>query len=105
MAEEYLAAELKANAIPFEREVQFCPDRKFRADFLLTGTPLLIEVDGGAWGGRHVSGKGFLADRRKDALAFKLGFIPMHVSVEQVEDGEALEAIKAALFNLVEMGA
>jgi very-short-patch-repair endonuclease len=105
MAEEYLAAELKAESIPFEREVQFSPDRKFRADFLIQGTPLLIEVDGGAWGGRHVTGKGFLRDREKDALAFRLGFIPMHLSVEQVNSGEAIATIKAALFNLVEMGA
>jgi very-short-patch-repair endonuclease len=104
--EECLAAELKAQNIDFEREVQFSPDRKFRADFHLVGTPLLIEIDGGAWtSGRHTTGKGFIRDREKDALAFRLGFIPMHVTPEQVDSGEAIETIKAALNSLVMMGA
>lgn len=104
--EECLAAELKAENIAFDREVEFSPDRKFRADFHITGTPLLVEIDGGAWtNGRHVTGRGFIRDREKDALAFRLGFIPMHLSSEQVDSGEALETIKAALVSLVEMGA
>ncbi len=44
-------------------------------------------------------------DREKDALAFRLGFIPMHLSTEQVQSGEAIQTIKAALVPLVEMGA
>lgn len=103
--EECLAAELKAEHIPFEREVRFSPERMFRADFRIVGTPLLIEVDGGAFSGRHTTGEGFLKDREKDALAFRLGWIPMHLSTEQVESGEAIETIKAALASLVVMGA
>jgi very-short-patch-repair endonuclease len=104
--EECLAAELTAEHIGFNREVRFAPDRLFRADFHIVGTPLLIEIDGGAYtNGRHTRAQGFLKDREKDALAFRLGFIPMHLSTEQVQNGEAIETIKAALVSLVEMGA
>ncbi len=95
---------MKAEAIPFEREVRFAPDRLFRADFRIVGTPLLIEIDGGAYtNGRHTRGAGFESDRAKDALAFRLGFIPMHLTPRQVESGEAISTIKAALVSLVAM--
>jgi very-short-patch-repair endonuclease len=102
--EECLAAELKAENIDFDREVRFAPDRLFRADFHIIGTPLLVEIDGGAYTqGRHTRPKGFLKDREKDALAFRLGYVPMHLSPEQVQSGEAVQTIKAALVSLVEI--
>lgn len=67
-AEILLAAQLEQAHIPFEREVKFHPERKWRADFMVGQNfawPVrgryLIEIDGGAWvGGRHVTGKGFI---------------------------------------------
>ncbi|HBM2013199.1 TPA: hypothetical protein LUJ78_003785, partial [Acinetobacter baumannii] len=64
--ETVLATQLKACKISFEQEYKFHPSRKWRADFLITGTKILIEVEGGIWsGGRHTRGKGYLGDMEK----------------------------------------
>ena len=47
VGESLLAQHLKALKIEFEREFQFCESRKWRSDFYITGTKLLIEVEGG----------------------------------------------------------
>lgn len=60
-----------------EREYQFCPDRKWRADYyckMPTGN-FLIELDGGVWtGGRHTRGGGYIADCMKINTAVLLGY-------------------------------
>lgn len=58
VGEMVLATHLRACKIGFEQEYKFHPKRKWRADFLITGTKILIEVEGGIWsGGRHTRGK------------------------------------------------
>ncbi|HAV3704953.1 TPA: hypothetical protein JIE85_003776, partial [Acinetobacter baumannii] len=55
--EATLVQHLKTHKISFEQEYKFHPERKWRADFLITGTKILIEVEGGIWsGGRHTRG-------------------------------------------------
>ena len=49
-----------------EREFQFHPTRKWRADFAHVPSRTLIEIEGGIWiRGRHTSPKGFAADAEK----------------------------------------
>ncbi|RDF54634.1 hypothetical protein DWA04_21365, partial [Acinetobacter baumannii] len=63
VVEMVLATHLRACKIGFEQEYKFHPKRKWRADFLIIGTKILIEVEGGIWsGGRHTRGKGYIGD-------------------------------------------
>ncbi|MFW6538912.1 hypothetical protein ACOCIZ_19145, partial [Acinetobacter baumannii] len=61
--ETVLATHLRVCKISFEQEYKFHSKRKWRADFLITGTKILVEVEGGIWsGGRHTRGKGYIGD-------------------------------------------
>lgn len=102
-AEEALAFQLQAVGIPFTREVRFGAPRKWRADFSVgmsidrIDSPLLVEVDGGAFiGGRHTSGSGFEADCEKASAAAIAGYRVIRVTPRMVEDGRALKWIEAA---------
>lgn len=57
-----------------EVEYRFHPVRKWRADYAHHGSKTLIEIEGGAWGGRHARGGGFLKDAEKYWEATKLGW-------------------------------
>lgn len=93
--EETLAMQLKGLKINFEREFEFCADRKWRADFHLIGKMVLIEVEGGIWsGGRHTRGKGFIADMEKYNTAQNLGYKVLRFSTEQVKSGLAIGQIE-----------
>jgi very-short-patch-repair endonuclease len=101
-AEEALAFQLRALKITFNREVQFAPPRKWRADFMVTGrslvSPILIEVDGGTWaGGRHTTGAGFAADCEKLNEATLLGYRVLRVTPSMVTSGAALALVERAL--------
>ena len=53
--EAALEFQLRALGIPFEREVEFCLPRKFRADFIVRrhdGAALIVEVQGRRLGWR-----------------------------------------------------
>lgn len=97
-----LAAQLEQAGIRFDQEHRFAAPRKFRADFMVLangfGSDLLIEIEGGAWvNGRHSRGTGMASDCEKSALAAIKGYRFMRVLPEQVEDGRALEWIRAAV--------
>ncbi|MDS7935650.1 DUF559 domain-containing protein [Acinetobacter sp. V91_7] len=93
--ETVLATHLRACRIDFEQEYKFHPKRKWRADFLITGTKILIEVEGGIWsGGRHTRGKGYLGDMEKYNEAAMMGFIVLRFSTEQVKSGVAIKQIE-----------
>lgn len=101
--EEVLAQDLKDEGIPFEREYRFDPERKWRADFALPGK-VLVEVEGGAWDGRHTRGDGFIRDAEKYAAAARLGFVVLRFTSPQVQNrmmpgakSEAIETINAAM--------
>jgi hypothetical protein len=57
-----------------EIELKFHPTRRWRADYAHHASKTLIEIEGGAWGGRHSRGGGFLADAEKYWEATKLGW-------------------------------
>ena len=96
--QEALEFQLNALRIPFEREVEFCKPRKFRADFILTredGRKLIVEVQGGVWvGGRHSRGGGMESDGEKSALAAIGGYQLMNVTGNHVKKGKAVDWVK-----------
>ncbi|MEN8283063.1 hypothetical protein [Acinetobacter gerneri] len=93
--EATLIQHLKSYGIKFEQEFQFNKDRKWRADFHLIGTNILIEVEGGIWSnGRHTRGKGYIADMEKYNSATALGYSVYRYSTEQVKSGLAIEEIR-----------
>ena len=104
-AELLLAVQLEQAGIPFEREVRFHPERKWRSDFMVGQNfawPVrgryLIEVDGGSWvEGRHTRGKGFEADLEKLNAAALLGYRVLRFTPAMVEDGRAFAVIREAL--------
>jgi very-short-patch-repair endonuclease len=65
---------LAANGPELETEYRFHPVRKWRADYAHHASKTLIEIEGGAWGGRHARGGGFLKDAEKYWEATKLGW-------------------------------
>ncbi|MCT9260477.1 DUF559 domain-containing protein [Acinetobacter baumannii] len=95
VGEVLLATHLRACKIDFEQEYKFHPKRKWRADFLITGTKILIEVEGGIWsGGRHTRGKGYIGDMEKYNSAAMMGFTVLRFSTEQVKAGVAIKQIE-----------
>ncbi|MCT9189078.1 endonuclease domain-containing protein [Acinetobacter baumannii] len=93
--EATLVQHLKTHRISFEQEYKFHPTRKWRADFLITGTKILIEVEGGIWsGGRHTRGKGYIGDMEKYNSAAMMGFTVLRFSTEQVKAGVAIKQIE-----------
>ncbi|MBP1470602.1 DUF559 domain-containing protein [Acinetobacter nosocomialis] len=93
--ETVLATHLNAYKISFEQEYKFHPTRKWRADFFITGTKILVEVEGGIWsGGRHTRGKGYLGDMEKYNEAAMMGFTVLRFSTEQVKSGVAIKQIE-----------
>lgn len=90
-----LARHLTALKIQFEQEYKFHPERKWRADFYITGTNILIEVEGGIWsGGRHTRAKGYLGDLEKYNAAAVMGFTVLRFSTEQVKSSLAIKQIE-----------
>ncbi|HCU0822866.1 TPA: DUF559 domain-containing protein [Acinetobacter baumannii] len=93
--EATLVQHLRTHKISFEQEYKFHPTRKWRADFFITGTKILIEVEGGIWsGGRHTRGKGYIGDMEKYNSAAMMGFTVLRFSTEQVKVGVAIKQIE-----------
>ena len=96
--EQTLSLQLKALKIAFQEEYQFHPTRKWRSDFYITDTKLLIEVEGGIWtNGRHTRGSGYLGDMEKYNEASKMGFTVLRFSTQQVKSGFAIKEIQQFL--------
>ncbi|MGN5619224.1 DUF559 domain-containing protein [Acinetobacter sp. Brlt_5] len=93
--EAKLVQQLKALKIDFVQEFKFHTSRKWRADFHIKNTKLLIEVEGGIWsGGRHTRGKGYLGDMEKYNTATMMGYQVLRFSTEQVTSGFAINQIE-----------
>ena len=93
--EAALIQQLRALKIEFVQEFKFHTTRKWRADFHIKNTKLLIEVEGGIWsGGRHTRGKGYLGDMEKYNAATMMGFQVLRFSTEQVKSAFAINQIE-----------
>ena len=100
--EQLMALHLRAENIAFVTEFKFCDSRRWRSDFHLTSTKVLIEVEGGTWtGGRHTRGKGYQDDCEKYSWAAANGWIVLRNTTGQIKNGMALENIKTALKGVV----
>ena len=92
--EQALAAQLLAAGVGFEREQLLIPGRRFRFDFVIIGSDLVIEVEGGTWsGGRHTSGVGFRSDCFKYNKALELGYRVLRYTTDMVTKGEAIAQV------------
>ena len=92
--ERSLAAQLQAAGVAFEQEQVLIPGRRFRFDFLLSDTDLIVEVEGGTWaGGRHTTGAGFAKDCEKYNLALEHGYRVLRYTTNMVTDGRAIAQI------------
>jgi very-short-patch-repair endonuclease len=67
-----------------EEEVRFHATRRWRADFGHEGAKVLIEIEGGSWGGRHTRGGGFTADLEKYLAAFLDGWTVVRIGAGQI---------------------
>ena len=95
VGEAALIQQLKTLKIEFEQEFQFHTTRKWRADFHIKNTKLLIEVEGGIWsGGRHTRGKGYIGDMEKYNAATMMGYQVLRFSTEQVTSRFAIKQIE-----------
>ena len=96
--EDLLAFQLKAAKLIPERQYRYAPPRKLRADFSFPDKRLLVEVQGGIYGRRaHGSITGILADIDRLNTATLTGWRLLRVTPAQVQSGEALALIEAAL--------
>ena len=87
-----LATQLKMLRIEFEQEFMFHPERKWRADFHITGKKILVEVEGGIWsGGRHTRGKQYIVNMDKYNSVTMMGYQVIRFSTEQVKSGLAIQ--------------
>ena len=103
-----LETHLKELGLGFQREYQFCPSRKWRADFCLDKDewecPVLIEIEGGIskhekfhpeWTKmRHQRAEGFIKDLEKYNTAALLGYRLLRFSTQHVLEGQAREFLK-----------
>jgi hypothetical protein len=93
-----LVLQLKAAGLPIpETEVRVCRDRKWVFDYAWTFWKIACEVEGGIWvKGRHVTGTGYEHDCEKYNRAGIDGWLVIRATTAMVDDGRALEALRAA---------
>lgn len=100
IGEAELMLQLRANHIAYKPEFKFCEHRRWRADFLITGTRILIEVEGGVFsGGRHTRGVGYEKDCEKYNWLASNNWLLLRFSTSQVKSGLALNTIVNTLRN------
>lgn len=81
---------------PLVEEHRFHPVRKWRADFAHIESMTLIEVEGGASGGRHTRIGGFKADLEKYLTAHLYGWRVIRIGAHQVR-GHIIRAVIGSL--------
>lgn len=98
--EEAMARNLQVYKLRYEREYQFNPDTKHRADFFLPDYNLLVEIEGGTKGkSRHTSHDGYSKDLEKYNGAAILGYSRLAFTTEQVNNGKAIETINTFIMT------
>lgn len=96
-----LIRHLHAHKIAYQTEFKFCQHRRWKSDFRILGTSILVEVEGGTWsGGRHTRGKGYEQDCEKYSWAAANGWIVLRYTTQQVNSGFAILGVLAAIENL-----
>lgn len=89
--EELLVLQIRGCRLPIpNREYQFDPTRRWKADFYWPDYNLLLEVEGR---GRHQSYRGYPADCLKYNAASLLGYTLLRFTTEQVSEGIAINSL------------
>lgn len=94
--------QLSLVGIRFEKEFVFAPPRKFRADYRIIGSSVLVEYEGGlfAKGKAEVSHAGvqsILGDMEKANLAQLGGWVQIRIAPNHVVSGQALKWVEDAI--------
>lgn len=98
VGESEMMLHFKAHKIAYKPEFKFCESRRWKADFLILGTKILVEVEGGTWsGGRHTRGQGYQNDCEKYNWAAANGWTVLRFTTQQVNSGTAIKTILEAL--------
>lgn len=95
-----LVQQCEIAGLKLEPEFKFHPERKFRADWLIAGSNVLVEYEGGLFssGKRgHSSISGIHRDCEKANLAQILGYTVIRVTPKHVVSGQAFAWIQDAL--------
>lgn len=100
--ESTLAFQIRAYRLPEPvRELAFAKEalhRRWRFDFSWPDRKLAVEVEGGMWiRGRHQRARGFAEDASKYNAAAALGWRVLRFTSDMVEDGRAIDAVRAVL--------
>jgi homoaconitase/3-isopropylmalate dehydratase large subunit len=93
---ETFAFQLKTAGIEFEREFRFDDVRKWRVDFRITGTNLLVEMNGGTWMVKsgHSTAKGIQRDYEKSNAAQLSGYVYLQYTKTELDNLIALDAVR-----------
>ena len=78
-------------------EYKFHATRKWRIDyyFEINGKRIALEVEGGVWtGGRHTTGKGFMADMEKYNAISAAGIVLLRTTPDRLMTAETIELLK-----------
>jgi len=96
--EDELARQLQFAEIPFEREFCAVRGRRFRWDFHILDTDLIIEVQGGLFiRSGHSTGVGIMRDGEKHNLAMLAGYRDLLVNKITINNLQALHWIQEAI--------
>jgi len=94
--EETFALQLTTTGIPFEREFVFDEIRKWRVDFHILGTNLLVEMNGGTWMQKsgHSTATGIQRDYEKSNAAQLAGYVYLQYTKTELDNLIALDAVR-----------
>jgi hypothetical protein len=83
---------LNGKGLALEKEFQFVPNRKYRADYAIKGWNILIEIEGGAYiNGAHNRPVRFISDMEKYNLATVYGWQLLRLTPQQFNATQAIE--------------
>ena len=90
---------LTANKIPAPvLEHRVSTERKWRFDMAWPCLRIAMEIEGGVWrGGRHVTGRGYLADMEKYNAAALGGWMLLRVTPENLLSSATLNLLRNAI--------
>lgn len=92
--------QLSLVGIQVEHEFCFAPPRRWRSDWRIVGTTLLVEFEGGLFKKRkagHSSVSGILRDVEKYNEAMLAGWTVIRITPKHVESGQALQWVEQAV--------
>jgi len=92
--------QLSLVGIQVEREFYFARPRRWRSDFRIVGTKILVEYEGGLFmesGGAHKAVGNILRDIQKYNAAAIAGWTLIRITPKFIPDGQALKWVEDAL--------